>query len=218
MKPRTIFSTLLLAVCATSAYAQQLSEPAKESKKQKWVVGLSAGNSLMRNPLFSQFEGDGKLSEYSVGLNAKLFARYFISDNFALETGIEGTYFLSKKYEFQNYDRRISFMTLEVPIEFQYHFFSSNSKFRPYVGIGASIYHNISRYREDYDTPNSSGINNSTSIYHHTDYLPFSFTQGFTYQITDRLQLNQSLKFRLDLGSRVNFNFGVGYTIGKKQK
>lgn len=213
MIPKIILSTVLLSTLATSAFSQQVDQSEiKKEKKTKWVVGLGVGNSLMRNPIFTQFKGTGRLSEYAVGVNASLFARYYINDNLALESGLDGTYFMSRKHASIDHYTRAKYLLFEVPIAVQYHFFSSDAKFRPYMGVGVSFYHGISQYEEKYDvTP----MRDNTSTYDNTDVLPFSFTQGFTYQVTDKLLLNQSLKYRLDAGAILNFNFGIGYTIGK---
>lgn len=214
MKPITIITTLVLTAFSTAAFSQQENDKStnKDEKKPKWVIGITVGNSLMRNPIYSPFDGPGKLSEYSVGVNSKLFARYHINDNFALETGLQGTYFMSRKRNPTNYYPKASALMVEVPIGFQYHFFSSKARFRPYIGVGASIYYSISKYEENY---NGSSVGGNTYIYNNTDVVPFSITQGFTFQVTDKLQLNQSLKYRLGAAATLNVNFGIGYTIGK---
>ncbi len=214
MKPITIITTLVLTAFSTAAFSQQADEEpiTEKGKNSKWVVGLGIGSSLMNSPTYYPFNGTGSFSKYTVGINASLFARYYMNDNLALETGLEGTYFRSKKRNFPDHYTRASTLLFEVPITFQYHFFSRNAKFRPYLGVGASIYHTISKYEQNYE---GASVRDNTSTYENLDVLPFSFTQGFTYQITDKLLLNQSLKYRLDIGAILNFNLGIGYTIGK---
>lgn len=226
MTPRAILSTVLLAASTTSAFSQQTNNIATQSTQNpKWVVGLNVGNALQRNSMFAPIDGTSRLAEYAMGLNANLFARYYVNDNFAIETGLGMTIFKSRKLDWtlgyapnrMPTDRGYAYATnvmLEIPIEFQYHFFDSKAKFRPYFGIGASVYTGSYRVKETYDE-NNGGTTEYKYNYNNRGYSLLNFSQGMTYQVTDKLQFNQSLKFRLDGSAVVNINFGLGYTIGK---
>lgn len=225
MTPRAILSTVLLAASTTAAFSQQTTIATKSTQSPKWVVGLNVGNALQRNSLFAPIEGTSRLAEYGMGLNANLFARYYVNDNFAIETGVGMTLFKSRKLDWTlgyapnriQTDRGHAYLTstmVEVPIEFQYHFFDSKAKFRPYFGIGASVYAGSNKTKEIYDESNG-GTTEYIYRYNNRGYSLLNFSQGMTYQITDKLQFNQSLKFRLDGSAVVNINFGLGYTIGK---
>lgn len=226
MIPKVILSAVLLSTLATSAFSQQADDMTTQSTQNpKWVVGLNVGNALTRNSIFAPIDGTSRLTEYAAGLNTNLFARYYVNNNFALETGIGMTIFRSRKLDRtfgyapsrMSTDRGYAYATstmFEVPIEFQYHFFDSKAKFRPYFGIGASVYTGSYRVNETYDENNGSAMEYKYS-YSNRGYSLLNFSQGLTYQVTDKLQLNQSLKFRLDGNAVINVNFGVGYTIGK---
>jgi outer membrane protein W len=197
-----LFTPVLFAVlCAPATlFAQKLSKETTATKAPKLVIGANVG--LVQS--HDNYYGISKTTP-----TAALFARYYMGNHLALESGVKFSTYGQRTIQsvsFQDH-RRVTVNTVSVPLHLQYHILSSESKVRPYFGLGAGMtrkFHNtiiLENWQEGHEF--SEAYNDPF----------FQFTQGLTWQLTKDLQLNQSVYYQNDRVGNFGFDIGLGYTI-----
>lgn len=230
MMPRAILSSLLLTAFSTAAFSQQVDKP--ETQKEtipKFAAGVRTGNALshVSSGSSSYFTRPDISPTISVGL----FARYYLGKHFAIEAGAnilsykKQQFFGSSNFTIVetvngvNYQYRpetvVKPTTIEIPLEFQYHIGKRSDKLRPYFGLGAGYCINRYELNFQYNRIDGSGTRGNETFIDNDNTVQLNFTQGLTYQVTPKLQLNQSFRYGLSDINTISLNFGVGYTIGK---
>ncbi len=221
---------VLSATLATTAFSQQVDKPeTKEETIPKFVAGIKIGNAFSHISSSSSYYFASP--NISPTISAGLFARYYLGKHFAIEAG--GNILPYKKQQFSagsdfvvvevvngiNYRYRpetvIKPTRIELPLEFQYHIGKRMAKLRPYFGVGASYCINRYELNFQYNRMDGSGTRGNETFIDNLNSLQFNFTQGLTYQVTPKIQLNQSFRYSILEISTISLNFGVGYTIGK---
>jgi outer membrane protein W len=208
----------LSTMFTTTAFAQEQGEvipKRKEIKAPKLEVGATIG--LMRSMQERQFaspidESYGNLRGNTTGL----FARYYFGKHFAIEAGLSagvtvykdlyGTLDMGGEY----YNGWLNTRSYSVPVQFQYHLLGSDSKIRPYFGIGGGITHRQYDYRGE--LKNGAGFLLQSFANDRSISTAFTqFTQGLTWQLNKKWQLNQSLNLQHELvNDRTNLDFRIG--------
>lgn len=213
--------TFLAATCfcltalPAVTFAQTSEQTEKKAESPKFVIGLQTGVGHSHNSYYS-YNSEGEKSGAGIGL----FVRYYMSEHWALESGIN--YNVSQGMRVQEYvsdaqnnlyiiDQKQVQFNAEIPLQVQYHLLSKESKIRPYFGAGflAAAYHDVIKMR----------LNNGTDKYRRVFDNNYwegqaTFTQGITWQINNNWQINQSLRYRFNANTNgLDFKIGIGYTI-----
>ncbi len=230
MKSTIILSAILFATTTyNTTRAQEVKPIEAQTKTPKLVVGLKTGIGLTTK---SGNKGGYLFDNYGLGgsqtpnLSTGIFARYYMGQHFAIETGLNVQFYRRQSplgYQYNVFEgnsvttyyptTRIRYNNFELPIEFQYHLGKKDAKLRPYFGIGFG--YTRDRYVKNFEYTRFDGsVVNDRFVETYND-LFISFTQGLTYQVSERLQLNQSLRFKFGTISTTQLNFGMGYTISK---
>lgn len=230
MMPRAILSTVLLAACTTAAFSQQTNElVTKQEKTPKLVVGLRTG-AVFANVSSGSSRYFAR-QDLSPTASAGLFARYYLGKHLAIEAGVNIASFKKQNImsqrsfaiienvngvNYQYYPETIvKPRTTEIPLELQYHIGKRTDKLRPYFGIGAGYCINRYELNFQYNRMDGSGTRANETFIDNESTVQVNFTQGLTYQVTPKLQLNQSFRYSVSDITTTSFNFGLGYTIGK---
>ena len=101
--------------------------------------------------------------------------------------------------------------SLTVPVTIQYYFLPEKSRVRPYLGSGLRYnfntnQNNITPFYADAHTeyPDQTG----------TKYISILFTQGITFEINTKIQINQAFHFIPDNANKTfGIDIGIGFTI-----
>lgn len=152
-----------------------------------------------------------------------IFIRKHFGEHLALELDINRNYsertfgeeywpatFPSSGYVTNNFSYRMK--SLEIPLHFQFHMGKRDAGLRPYVGLGIG-YAAVTSYIGYKDYITGAWGSENTDTYGRP---MIQLTQGITYRVGNRLQINQSLYYKMvhDIGNhRMGLRFGVGYII-----
>ncbi|RYD57070.1 MAG: hypothetical protein EOP56_09705 [Sphingobacteriales bacterium] len=213
-------SASLCCLTALPAISFAQSTEPKETKVQspKFVIGLQSG--ISRNYGRDAFYQSHRYQPGKSGSGIGLYARYFISEHWALESGIN--YNMTDGVTIRGYgsdytgrqwliDQRRTEFSIEVPVQVQYHLLSKESKIRPYFGAGLVVNAHRDRVRT---TSTESGFSKTDVYYDNYKSGQAFVTQGVTWQINKKWQLNQSVRYRFNGNTNgLDFKLGVGYTI-----
>lgn len=205
---------------ANATQAQDLTD--KKVTSPKFILGLQTGLNRENQHTFNSpnyYSGNAMSISYpSMGI----FARYRLGEHFAIQGGIEATKFNPVFYTNQsyyphtvvypNYTSSVKTISFDVPISFQYHLLGSESKIRPYFGLGWMTRFNFYNIRETYNDQFNMPRSDTRKEAHSFGHLMVS--QGVTWQLNKKWQLNQSVNYMFNGAANMfNFRFGVGYTI-----
>jgi|GEM_PF-2597660 Outer membrane protein W len=208
----------LSTMFTTTAFAQEQSEvlpKKKEIKAPKLEIGVTMG--LMKSMQERQFatpyqENAGNLR----GNTSGLFARYYFGKHFAVEAGVNASYSIVKdrygivNYDNENYQTWLSTSTYSVPVQLQYHLLDANSRIRPYFGVGGGRTVRHSHYGTEV-TDNTGNILRTFGHTQANTSMFLQFTQGLTWQLNNKWQLNQSISLQREFNTdRTNLDFRIG--------
>jgi|GEM_PF-6131658 len=158
-------------------------------------------------------------SEHSVDLlsgGGVVFARKYLGKHFALQVDVSATVsertFIYPYYFMQGpgYSMSYQLYSLDIPLSFQYHMGKTDSRLRPYVGIGIG-YASATSYAYYNNWPEIDQYPRSV-----TTGPMMQATEGITYRINKKLLFEQSMYYKIvqDIGNhRMGLRFGIGYTI-----
>lgn len=192
----------------------------KESKNQsapKLVIGLQSG--VSRNYGLDGYQAYNN-QPGKVGSGIGLYARYFLSEHWAIESGVnynvtDGVrlHGLASDYTGKQWfiDQKRTELSVEVPVQVQYHLLSKESKIRPYFGAGFAM----SSHHDQLRTTSTESGYSVTNI-RYDQYLrgQVFVSQGVTWQLNNKWQLNQSFRYRFNAYTNgLDFKLGIGYTI-----
>lgn len=210
----TLTSIVCFTATSTTALAQEVEEKKETFQAPKLVVGANLG--LSSGALSPTFLGD----KYFKG-SSGLFVRYYFGKHLAVEGGFNYGLEVSKTHNFTyiqgattyQTDMIQRFSTYSVPVQLQYHLLSPESKIRPYFGIGGGI------MRRDFFTNVHSNLEGMGNYRSSQIYGFASFTQGVTWQLNKKWQINQSLSVIRNFKGEsptLDFRIGVGYSLFNK--
>jgi outer membrane protein W len=175
--------------------------------KQNLTVGFRTG----QDALFPTHN----YNKAHYAISSTLFLRKAITSNFFFETGLKYSVIQSGANPFTKPLSNANALSkkpfsLSVPVTIQYYFLPEKSRVRPYIGGGMQYVfmtkdNNITPFNTDYrpDLTDQTG----------TKYISILFTQGVTFEINTKIQVNQSFHF---LPESTNRTFGVDIGIGFK--
>jgi outer membrane protein W len=228
MKARIFTVTTTGIIClstmfCTTAFAQEQDEvlpKKKDIKAPKLEVGASLG--LMKSMQERQFampyeETYGNLR----GNTSNLFARYYLGKHFAVEAGfavgvtaykdLYGTLDMGGEY----FNGWLNTTSYSIPVQLQYHLLGSDSKIRPYFGIGGGRTIRHYDYRGELKNGNGQVLQSFESD--RSNITMFTqFTQGVTWQLNKKWQLNESINLQREFKNdrnNLDFRIGIAYKI-----
>ena len=186
-----------LSIASITVYAQSEAKQTKKENRGRTTFGIQAGKEIT---LVAPF---GKRSKAHYSNNKSLVLKQQINQHFKVETGLN---FASTGKV--NSVEKIS--KLSLPVTLQYYFLPDKYKLRPYCGAGVQ--------GKLYSSENlPSTVNTDTQPDPHSNtadkkYITILFTQGVTFEVNTKIQVNQSLHFIPGNSSRViGIDIGVGY-------
>lgn len=208
-----------LMLCATSASAQETITP-PVTKTPKFSVGLQAGaGKNFSNEFYIDYPRynieKGNDNSAAIGL----FARYYMGRHLALQAGADLSLLspITSTTEFKaGFGRRVTEIKrsnwADIPLQLQYHLLKSDSKIRPYFGMGVATrfnYHavDISAVKDGVTETSSEMRSNVTML--------GLISQGITWQLSNKWQFNQSFNFMFDGKGKGNMDLklGASFTI-----
>jgi len=205
--------SLLLAtsIAASPLYARQIKEPKEKTKRSNsTTIGFRSGRALFYSS--TKMGGSKQIKTYP-GISNSLFARKPIYGRVSLEGG--ATYTMFRKpvsLPFKENKNLNSFQAYNIalPVTVNYFFLPGHCCIHPYIGAG--FQYNL--------TPNNrtgSPFNNESNVAYQdnqqggTKYISLLFTQGVTFQVNTKIQINQSVHFAPGNNNRViGIDLGIG--------
>jgi len=210
----TLSCTTFAALCL-HAQINLKNTKAKPKHNTSATIGFQSGRELLFNssPLVHS-----KQSKVHYGLSNSLVLRKPINTRFKAEVGITyGT--IQNSSSIGNVNERASgFSTqkayyIALPVTINYFCLPEHCKVRPYFGAG--IQYNINLQGGNAISPFSNETypqENPTPP--GTRYISILFTQGITFQVNTKIEINQSFHFMPDNTNKVfGINLGIGYKI-----
>ena len=193
---------------SVSLFAQSKATHKKPVKKHLPLVtiGFQSGRELLFNssPLIHS-----RQSKVHPAISSRLVLRKPINAHFKVETGLSYSAIQTPGSATVGYKKPY---TLAVPVTLQYYFLPKQCRVQPYFGAGMQYNFNtpsntISPFNGDI-TPS---VNNYQSG---TKYISILFTQGMTFEINTKIEINESFHFIPNNGNKtIGLDLGIGYNI-----
>ena len=196
-----------LSITSVCSYAQIKHKKTAKKIIRPITLGFQSGRELLFNssPLIHS-----KQSKEHLGISNRLVLRKPLNAHFKIETGLSygnvqtnintapGSYKNNPTYKFA------------IPLTTQYYFLPRETRIKPYLGAGVQYNFNpgvnpnlISPFNTDYPT---STISNPEG----TKYISILFTQGMTFEVNTKIEINESFHF-LPCEKIIGIDLGIGY-------
>lgn len=197
-------SGMILGSLPVTAHTGTKKKTHKVQHKHAYSIGLRAGKALSYTPNIHGFKSG---SPSQLNTNTVFVSRH-ITHHIAIETDL--TYNTSREIPgfhsstFQPY--RIS-----IPVITQFYPLSEKSRIQPYCGAGFQYNINVSPSNI---SPFSGEVENPHSIVASgTKYISIMFVQGVTFEISTRIQVNESFHFVPGTNKTIGVDLGIGYKL-----
>jgi len=207
------FSMSYIAVASLSLHAQTTSKHLKAKPKHSGAtIGFQSGRELLFNssPLIHS-----KQSKVHYGISNALVLRKPLGTHFKAEAGInynviQGANSFSDKTN-NNLSTQKAYQ-LGLPVTINYFCLPEHCRVRPYFGAG--VQYNVNLQGSNAISPFSTETYPTESQMPGTKYISILFTQGVTFQVNTRIEINQSFHFIPDNANKViGINLGFGYKL-----
>ena len=209
---KIVFLTLsicYLALASVCVYGQSKTwhNNSTGKHKQPLTVGFKSGQDI----LFPSHN----YNKTHYAISSTLFLRKPITSNFFFETGLKYSVIQSGSNPFyktlnSGYATPKQAFSLTIPVTIQYYFLPEKSRVRPYIGGGMQYgFGGNNNNITPFNTENHPDFTDQTG----TKYISILFTQGVTFEINTKIQVNQSFHF---LPEATNKTFGIDIGIGFK--
>jgi hypothetical protein len=203
---KVVATALVITLAAPFIYGQSTVKHKKPAKpKQQLTIGLQTGRELLFNssPLIHS-----RQSKVHYGISNKLVLRKPINNHFKIETGVNYTNYQSKFNNEINIAHPGSGV-FSVPVTGQYYFMPERCKCHPYVGAGLQY---------DLNTGNNTispfSDNTAANYQPSKKYVSVLFTQGMTYEINTKIEINESMHFLPNSNYKtIGIDMGIGYKL-----
>jgi hypothetical protein len=212
---KTILVTLVLcytALASVCVYGQSKEMHPFTKHKQNLTLGFKAGKDFLYHPV--NLLANRRSIHYAI--SSTLFLRKPINDHFNIEGGIKysvvqnaGNSVFYKDLS-DHYIAPKKTFNVSIPITIQYYFLPEKSRIRPFIGGGLQSGFNANGNNI---TPFSADAHPDYTSQSGTQYISILFTQGVTFEINTKIQVNQSFHFIPDNTNRA---FGIDVGIGFK--
>lgn len=210
----TLSCTTFAALCL-HAQINLKNTKVKPRHSNPTTIGFQSGRELLFNssPLVHS-----KQSKVHYGLSNSLVLRKPLNTHFKAEAGvIYGT--VQNSSSMTNLNDRVGNIAAQkacyvsMPLTINYFCLPEHCKVRPYFGAGIQYNINVQggnaispfsneTYPQENQTPSG------------TRYISILFTQGITFQVNTKIEINQSFHFIPDNSNKIfGINLGIGYKI-----
>jgi len=202
-----------LAFASTYLHAQTIVKQTKKAKHNtNTTIGFQSGRELLFNssPLVHS-----KQSKVHYGINNSLVLRKPLNTHFQAEARI--SYGISQGYVSLNDESGNTTITrkaykVAVPVTINYFCLPEHCKDRPYFGAG--MQYNINLHDGNAISPFSNETSTPDNQMPGTKYISILFTQGVTFQVNTKIEINESFHFIPDnAGKEIGIDLGIGYKI-----
>ncbi len=202
-----------MALASVCVYGQNKLLRPKLKQKQSVSLGFQSGRELLfhSSPLIHS-----RQSKVHYSISNTLFLRKPVNTHFKIETGIKYSAIQNIPVKINGIGKE-SFIipktnrSLSIPVTIQYYFLPENSRIHPYCGAG--LQYNINGNGNI--SPFKSEIHSDDVVQNGgTKYISILFTQGITFEINTKIQLNQSFHFIPGSTDKtIGIDIGIGFNI-----
>lgn len=212
--PNKILScTLLLpylSIGSFTVFAQSKIKHAVKKEEHKTTLGIQSGRELLFNstPLVHS-----KQNKVHYGISKSLVLRKPLNAHFKAEASLGYGTLQTKAFQDISFpaNKITTLGKLSMPVTIQYYFLPEKSRVRPYCGAGlqGNLFFNNNQALLS-DGPNEY----SNTPQPDTKYITILFTQGVTFEVNTKIEVNQSFHFIPGSTTKViGIDLGIGYKI-----
>ena len=146
---------------------------------------------------------------YLEAVNNSFVVSIPVITHFKVETGLSYRHIISGTQN--NITQAVPFgrqqKSLTVPVTIQYFMRPDNCRLQPYFGVGAIF--SPEKQSNIIELQNDSYLSHTG-----TKYVSIMFTQGVTFQVNTKIQLNESMHFlQIDGKNTMGMNLGIGFKL-----
>ena len=190
---------LLGSLCAEA----RIKHAKKENTKGNTTISLKTGESLSLNT--NNFNQGSKLNKKSTGV--------YVQKKINTHLSVEAGYVQQKDYSSQiNTEEKYKLLStnqFQIPITLQYYVLPTKRKLQPYCGTGF-VYNSENLNQSQFTKTDITRVENSDNSGHKT--ISIVFTQGISYEVNTKIQVNQSFHFITGTQNQTfGFDLGIGY-------
>ena len=190
---------LLGSLCAEA----RIKHAKKENTKGTTTISLKTGESLSLNT--NNFNQGSKLNKKSTGV--------YVQKKINTHLSVEAGYVQQKDYSSQiNTEEKYKLLStnqFQIPITLQYYVLPTKRKLQPYCGTGF-VYNSENLNQSQFTKTDITRVENSDNSGHKT--ISIVFTQGISYEVNTKIQVNQSFHFITGTQNQTfGFDLGIGY-------
>ncbi len=202
-----LYTVILLSALAVSASTYTYGQAKKKTKKTTGItLGFQGGREILFNssPLIHS-----RQSKVHYGISKSFVLRKSIGAHFKAETRLNDVTYPGAMMTGNNKgENKFSASKINIPLTLQYHPLCCGAKVDPFCGLGLQYNFNPSSgYHPNIEVP----VQNTNTG---TKYISILFTQGVTYEISTKIDLDESIHFIPGTGSKsLGFNVGIGYKL-----
>ena len=206
--PNKILSLFLIlwlsSIASFTVLAQTNIKKAEKKTDKRVVLGIQTGKEILLST--PSIHGQTKIhsaTTKSIVLKKSLNERFKIETgiNYATNTGMDC--FCGKR------TANLKSSKISLPISLQYYFLPEKYRLHPYCGAGVQGCLSGDNNQLSINNTESTDYNKRQSD---TKNITILFTQGFTFEVNTKIQVNQSLHFIPGNTTKViGIDFGVGY-------
>lgn len=203
-----IYTVILLAALAVGASTYTYGQAKKKTKKASGItLGFQAGREILFNssPLIHS-----RQSKVHYGISKSFVLRKSIGTHFNAETRLNDVFYPSAMSVngFNKGVNKFAASKINIPLTLQYHPLCCGAKIDPFVGMG--LQYNFNTATSNQSNPELTFQNTNAG----TKYFSILFTQGVTYEINTKIDVDESIHFIPGTGSKsLGFNVGIGYKL-----
>ena len=203
-----LYSVILLSALAVSTSTYTYGQAKKKTKNAPGItLGFQGGREILFNssPLIHS-----RQSKVHYGISKSFVLRKSIGTHFKAETRLNDVTYPGaiSMNVFNKSINKYTASKINIPLTLQYHPLCCGTKVDPFCGLGLQYNFNPSSGEQlNRETPFQ---NTNTG----TKYISILFTQGVTYEISTKIDVDESIHFIPGTGSKsLGFNVGVGYKL-----
>jgi outer membrane protein W len=183
------------------------------TKHKHITLGFQSGRDLLfhSSPLLHS-----RQSKVHYAISSTLVLRKPLNNYFSIESGIKYSIVQNAAGPINNafcnnYIGARKPYSVSIPVTIQYYFLPEKSRIRPYIGGGLQYNFNTNGNNI---TPFHADTRNDYTDQTGTKYISILFTQGITFEINTKIQINQSFHFVPGgTNKTIGIDLGIGFNL-----
>ena len=179
-------------------------------QRQTVAVGFRSGRDILFN---SPTLLPAKQTKVHYAISSTLVLSKPINKHLTIESGLRYSVIQNAANPFNrinDYTAPKKPFSISIPVTIQYYFLPEKSRVRPFIGAGMQSSFNTN---SNNISPFSANTHLDYTDQTGTKYISILFTQGITFEINTKIQVNQSFHF---IPETANKTFGIDIGIGFK--